>query len=66
MIYAVFGLIIRLRSITVLGLGAALAYNAGVENLLSPDLKVYTYVSNHFAALSPETMRQFLEMLRKR
>ena len=37
-----------------------------VEQLLARDMKVYTYVNNHFAGHSPETMRQFLEMLRQR
>ena len=37
-----------------------------VDALLSRGLKVYTYVNNHFAGHSPETMRQFLEMLRER
>lgn len=41
-------------------------WSAVVDNLLSRDLKVYTYVNNHFAGHSPETMRQFLEMLRQR
>lgn len=39
---------------------------AVVDALLSRGLKVYTYVNNHFAGHSPETMRQFLEMLRER
>ena len=39
---------------------------AVVDALLSRNLKVYTYVNNHFAGHSPETMRQFLEMLRER
>ena len=37
-----------------------------VDQLLARDLKVYTYVNNHFAGHSPETMRQFVEMLRQR
>jgi len=37
-----------------------------VDTLLARGLKVYTYVNNHFAGHSPETMRQFLEMLRER
>lgn len=37
-----------------------------VDALLSRNLKVYTYVNNHFAGHSPETLRQFLEMLRER
>jgi len=37
-----------------------------VDALLSRSLKVYTYVNNHFAGHSPETIRQFLEMLRER
>ena len=37
-----------------------------VDALLSRGLKVYTYVNNHFAGHSPETIRQFLEMLRER
>ena len=37
-----------------------------VDDLLSRELKVYTYVNNHFAGHSPETLRQFLEMLRRR
>lgn len=37
-----------------------------VDALLSRNLKVYTYVNNHFAGHSPETIRQFLEMLRER
>jgi uncharacterized protein YecE (DUF72 family) len=41
-------------------------WSAVVDALLSRDLKVYTYVNNHFAGHSPETMRQFLEMLRER
>jgi uncharacterized protein YecE (DUF72 family) len=39
---------------------------AVVDALLSRGLKVYTYVNNHFAGHSPETMRQFLEILRER
>ena len=41
-------------------------WTAVVDMLLSRGLKVYTYVNNHFAGHSPETMRQFLEMLRER
>jgi uncharacterized protein YecE (DUF72 family) len=41
-------------------------WSAVVDALLSRGLKVYTYVNNHFAGHSPETMRQFLEMLRGR
>jgi len=41
-------------------------WTAVVDSLLSRDLKVYTYVNNHFAGHSPETIRQFLEMLRQR
>ncbi len=41
-------------------------WSAVVDALLSRGLKVYTYVNNHFAGHSPETMRQFLEMLRER
>ncbi len=41
-------------------------WSAVVDALLSRNLKVYTYVNNHFAGHSPETMRQFLEMLRER
>jgi uncharacterized protein YecE (DUF72 family) len=41
-------------------------WTAVVDVLLSRNLKVYTYVNNHFAGHSPETMRQFLEMLRER
>jgi len=41
-------------------------WSAVVDALLSRDLKVYTYVNNHFAGHSPETMRQFLEMLQER
>ncbi len=37
-----------------------------VERLLAKDMKVYTYVNNHFAGHSPETLRQFLELLRRR
>ena len=37
-----------------------------VDQLLARDMKVYTYVNNHFAGHSPETLRQFLEMLRRR
>ena len=41
-------------------------WSAVVDALLSRNLKVYTYVNNHFAGHSPETIRQFLEMLRER
>jgi uncharacterized protein YecE (DUF72 family) len=41
-------------------------WSAIVDSLLSRDLKVYTYINNHFAGHSPETMLQFLEMLRQR
>ena len=41
-------------------------WSAVVETLLSRNLKVHTYVNNHFAGHSPETIRQFLEMLRER
>lgn len=41
-------------------------WSAVVDALLSRNLKVYTYVNNHFAGHSPETMRHFLEMLRER
>jgi uncharacterized protein YecE (DUF72 family) len=41
-------------------------WTAVVDALLSRNLKVYTYVNNHFAGHSPETMRQFLEVLRER
>ena len=41
-------------------------WSAIVDGLLSRNLKVYTYVNNHFAGHSPETMRQFLELLRSR
>jgi uncharacterized protein YecE (DUF72 family) len=41
-------------------------WSAVVDSLLSRGLKVYTYVNNHFAGHSPETMRQFLELLRQR
>lgn len=41
-------------------------WSAVVDSLLSRGLKVYTYVNNHFAGHSPETMRQLLEMLRQR
>ena len=41
-------------------------WSAVVDALLSRNLKVYTYVNNHFAGHSPETLRQFLEMLRER
>ncbi len=37
-----------------------------VDQLLARNMKVYTYVNNHFAGHSPETLRQFLEMLRRR
>jgi uncharacterized protein YecE (DUF72 family) len=41
-------------------------WSALVDGLLNRDLKVYTYVNNHFAGHSPETLRQFLELLRQR
>src|SRR3974377_1571519 len=41
-------------------------WSAVVDALLSRGMKVYAYVNNHFAGHSPETMRQFLEMLRDR
>jgi len=41
-------------------------WSAVVDALLSRGMKVYAYVNNHFAGHSPETMRQFLEMLRER
>jgi uncharacterized protein YecE (DUF72 family) len=41
-------------------------WSAVVDSLLSRDLKVYTYVNNHFSGHSPETLRRFLEMLRQR
>jgi uncharacterized protein YecE (DUF72 family) len=41
-------------------------WSAIVDGLLSRNLKVYTYVNNHFPGHSPETMRQFLELLRER
>lgn len=41
-------------------------WSAVVDALLSRGLKVYTYVNNHFAGHSPETVRRFLEMLRER
>jgi uncharacterized protein YecE (DUF72 family) len=41
-------------------------WGTAVDALLSRDIKVYTYVNNHFAGHSPETLRQFLEMLRQR
>lgn len=41
-------------------------WSATVDTLLSRNIKVYTYVNNHFAGHSPETIRQFLEMLRER
>jgi uncharacterized protein YecE (DUF72 family) len=37
-----------------------------VDQLLARDMKVYTYMNNHFAGHSPETLRQFLELLRQR
>jgi uncharacterized protein YecE (DUF72 family) len=52
---------------TVVDRGPELAEWSGVvDSLLSRDVKVYTYVNNHFAGHSPETMRQFLEILRQR
>lgn len=41
-------------------------WSAVVDQLLAREVKVYTYVNNHFAGHSPETLRQFLEMLRRR
>jgi uncharacterized protein YecE (DUF72 family) len=41
-------------------------WSAVVDQLLARELKVYTYVNNHFAGHSPETLRQFLELLRQR
>ena len=41
-------------------------WSAVVDSLLSREMKVYTYVNNHFSGHSPETLRQFLEMLRER
>jgi uncharacterized protein YecE (DUF72 family) len=41
-------------------------WSAVVDGLLSRNLKVHTYVNNHFAGHSPETLRQFLELLRQR
>jgi uncharacterized protein YecE (DUF72 family) len=41
-------------------------WSATVDALLSRGMKVYTYVNNHFAGHSPETIRQFLEILRQR
>ncbi len=41
-------------------------WSAVVDALLSRGLKVYTYVNNHFAGHSPETIKQFLEMLIER
>lgn len=46
--------------------GELAEWSAVVDALLSRNLKVYTYINNHFAGHSPETMRQFLEMLRER
>ena len=46
--------------------GELTEWSAVVDQLLARDLKVYTYVNNHFAGHSPDTMRQFLEMLRRR
>ena len=43
-----------------------LEWSAVVDSLLSRGMTVYTYVNNHFAGHSPETMRQFLELLRQR
>jgi uncharacterized protein YecE (DUF72 family) len=52
---------------TVVDRGPELAEWSGVvDSLLSRDVKVYAYVNNHFAGHSPETMRQFLEILRQR
>ena len=41
-------------------------WTAVVDQLLARDVKVYTYVNNHFAGHSPDTLRQFLELLRRR
>ena len=41
-------------------------WSAVVDQLLAKDVKVYTYVNNHFAGHSPDTLRQFLELLRRR
>ncbi|HEY4900044.1 MAG TPA: DUF72 domain-containing protein [Terriglobales bacterium] len=41
-------------------------WSAVVDQLLARGMKVYTYVNNHFAGHSPETLRQFLELLRQR
>ena len=41
-------------------------WTAVVDQLLARDVKVYTYVNNHFAGHSPDTLRQFLAMLRRR
>jgi len=41
-------------------------WSAVVDQLLARDVKVYTYVNNHFAGHSPDTLRQFLELLRRR
>jgi uncharacterized protein YecE (DUF72 family) len=41
-------------------------WSAVVDQLLARDVRVYTYVNNHFAGHSPETLRQFLELLRRR
>ena len=37
-----------------------------VEQLLAREMKVYTYVNNHFEGFSPDTLREFMEMLRRR
>ncbi len=41
-------------------------WSAVVDHLLAREMNVYTYVNNHFAGHAPETLRQFLEMLRQR
>jgi uncharacterized protein YecE (DUF72 family) len=41
-------------------------WSAVVDRLLAREMKVYTYVNNHFAGHAPETLRQFLELLRRR
>jgi uncharacterized protein YecE (DUF72 family) len=41
-------------------------WSAVVDQLLAREMKVYTYVNNHFSGHSPETLRQFLEMVRRR
>ena len=41
-------------------------WSAVVVRLLAREMKVYSYVNNHFSGHSPETLRQFLELLRRR